>query len=269
LPWDFINSGISNVYIKNQNELSLKREITLPCEKNCTHPCGLCNGNKKVQIVKNIIRSETTVENIKPRSNTEFHGEDSNTVSNISTKPSSKRIIFSFCKEGSGVFYSHLSIMELFSMAFARAALPVACTKGFNPLPVMEIVSPLAVGILATNEVAMIELNEPIEGETFLERMNSSLVSGIRINRAIGISIPFGEKKHSLSSKLWGSLYEDPLKNKSEYIPFREEKKYRQDKIARDGSLWGLRRLEVLARNPNADEDTGISFFETFSRLYP
>ncbi|MDR0312315.1 MAG: TIGR03936 family radical SAM-associated protein [Treponema sp.] len=280
-PWDFINSGISKAYIKIQNELSLKREITLPCEKNCTHPCGLCNDNKKVQIVKNIIQPETTMKDNKSRSNTEFHGDDSknelpNIVSYISAKPSTGRIIFSFCKEGSAVFYSHLAIMELFSMAFTRAAIPVACTKGFNPLPVMEIVSPLAVGILASNEIAMIELitqslplGAHIDPETFLERMNSVLVSGIRINKAIGISVPFGEKKHSLSSRLWGSLYEDQISNKSEYILFKEEKKYRLDKIARDGSLWGLRRLEVLARNPNADEDTGISFFETFGRLYP
>jgi radical SAM superfamily enzyme YgiQ (UPF0313 family) len=269
LPWDFINTGISRVYLKTQNDLSRKREITLPCEKNCTHHCGLCN--KKLEIVNNIIQPKIPhLGNKSTNTVPDTAGESKNPL--ITVKPSSSRIIFSFCKEGGAVFYSHLTIMELFSMAFARAALPIAYTKGFNPLPVIEIVSPLAVGILASNEVAMVELREHIEGETFLKMMNLNLVPGIRINKAIDIVIPFGNKKHSLSSWLWGGLYEDIHTSKAEYVPFKNEKKYRLDKIARDGSLWGLRRLEVLARNPipnNAETDTGISFLEAFSRLYP
>jgi radical SAM superfamily enzyme YgiQ (UPF0313 family) len=272
LPWDFINSGISKGYIKGQNELSRKGEITLPCEKNCTHLCGLCNDNKKVHVVKNIIQAETIrTSNDSPNTLIDTSAEAKNMLPNIA-KPSSRRVLFSFCKEGSAVFYSHLTVMELLSMAFIRSSLPIVFTKGFNPLPVMEIVSPLAVGILASNEIAMIEINGHIEPEVFLEKMNSCLVPGVQIKKAAGIIIPFGVKKHSLASWLWGSLYDNPCTEKSEYIPFNDEKKYRLDKVSQDGSLWGLRRLEVLARNPNAinaGSETGLSFFEAFSRLYP
>jgi radical SAM-linked protein len=163
--------------------------------------------------------------------------------------------------------------MELLSMAFVRSALPIVYTKGFNPLPVLEIVSPLAVGISSSNELAMVELESETEPQVFLEKMNSCLISGIRINRAAGITIPFGTKKHSLSSWLWGSSYiNSSITDKPDYVPFKEEKKYRLDKIAQDGSLWGLRRVEVLAKAPGTENnnfDKGISFFYTFEYLYP
>jgi uncharacterized protein (DUF2344 family) len=136
----------------------------------------------------------------------------------------------------------------------------------------------LAVGISSSKEMAMVELEAQIEPQIFLEKMNSCLIPGIQLNRASGITIPFGTKKHSLSSWLWGSAYENPsIADKPDYVSFKEEKKYRLDKIAHDGSLWGLRRLEVLAKipgkendnNPVTDSDKGISFFEVFDYLYP
>ncbi|MCL2478851.1 MAG: TIGR03936 family radical SAM-associated protein, partial [Treponema sp.] len=267
VPWNFIKSGVSTQFLKKENERSQACEFTSACIKNCTQHCGACDNNNK--IVENIIQDNVNSKGTAGKSETNNLIQVQANKPAIKRDPSLYRIIFSFSKEGKAIFDSHLDLMELFSMAFTRTNMPVLYSSGYNPLPVLEIVSPLALGISSDNEIAAVMADKPIDPAFFLAEMNKSLVSGITIRKAMTLLIPSGVKKHSLSSWLWGSIYENP-ESGMDYVKYPDEKKYRLERINSSShkTYWGLKRLDVLAKDP-ANPENGKSFFEVFGSLYP
>jgi hypothetical protein len=312
LPWEAIESGVSPVFLKNEHTRSTREEITSPCIKKCTHNCGICMD--KTKIVENIIHDDNLHCNpdtvsyknfVAPAGNTSVRdaaapvfGEVSDNrymvkenimESKAATRdmpaggsggkdPATRRIIFSFTKLREAVFLSHLSVVEIFSMAFLRAGIPVSFSRGFNPLPRLEIASPVALGIFSSGEIAAIDTDGYLEAHEFAQMMNRELPQGMFIMNAMNIKISSGAKKYSLSSRLWGFAYAGPALNKDagqiDYIRAADDKRYREAySAAADGaSVYGLQRIAVLARPPDTNEndsDRGISYFEAYRKLYP
>jgi radical SAM superfamily enzyme YgiQ (UPF0313 family) len=257
LPWSCIHSGVSESYIKGECAAAQNKDFTSPCMENCTHPCGICRGDHK--IVNNSIQHD----------NLHYAQKTPQAPARVlPLPPSLRRIIFSFGKEGSAVFLSHLGVVEVFSMALLRSEIPVLYSGGFNPLPRLEICAPLSIGINAGGEIAAIDTGEGVEERAFILRMNKNLPEGIRILEADTYRIPGGEKKYSLSSRLWGFAYSG-AGGAVDYVKAADEKKYRASRIEGGaGSVFGLRRLSVLAADPENPEQ-GQSFFQAYRFLYP
>jgi hypothetical protein len=179
--------------------------------------------------------------------------------------------LFSFAKEGGAVFHGHLSLIEIFSMAMARAGLDVRYTQGFNPLLKLEIVSPLSIGISAGAEIAAVDFSHELCPGEFREKLNAALPEGIRVNRAETYCIPAGSKKHSLSSLLWGFCYAEP-DGETAYMPASGEKTYREQRLSAGGTVFSLRRTGVLAKNTpdgqNNAQQPWIPYFDAYRRLY-
>jgi uncharacterized protein (DUF2344 family) len=152
-------------------------------------------------------------------------------------------------------------------MALIRSGFQVRYTRGFNPLPCLEIASPLALGITALEEMAFLETESPVQPETFVEKMNSSLPQGLCVKSAMNVYVPSGKKKYSLASLLWGAVY-DLGNGKQDVVPFREEKHYRQKAIDSGTAVFSLQRFSVLAKDPGNPERIA-SFFEILRELYP
>ncbi|MDR2094441.1 MAG: TIGR03936 family radical SAM-associated protein [Treponema sp.] len=313
LPWEVIESGVSQIFLRNEHAGSVNREITSPCIKNCNHNCGICDVEGK--IVENIIHDNNLLydtegalredlsapaggmppgqgvlddvydnrymvkENIIPRK-AAIHDDSPPESRSGGKDPVTCRIIFSFTKLREAVFLSHLSVIEIFAMAFLRAGIPVSFSRGFNPLPKLEIASPVALGIFSSGEIAAVDTDRYLEAHEFVQRMNGELPQGIGIMNAMNIEIRSGAKKHSLSSRLWGFAYsrdspQNPaLKDtdKIDYIKTADDKTYREAySAATEGaSVYGLRRIAVLARPPDTVyPDRGISYFEAYRELYP
>ena len=81
-------------------------------------------------------------------------------------------------------FVSHLDLVRLFQRALRRAALPVTITKGFSPHLKVSITRALKLGIESEREEAVICLEEPIEAEKFMNRINEQLPEGLKITGA-------------------------------------------------------------------------------------
>ncbi|MDR0315884.1 MAG: TIGR03960 family B12-binding radical SAM protein [Treponema sp.] len=287
LPWRGINSGVSLTYLQRELEKSGKSESTLPCAAHCAAHCGICGKNNKIiqnkAIDGNIVNSDSiTVNNQrdvnlekKEVNNTEIVNQQQQTVNNR-PDPSIWRMLFTFCKEESAVFHGHLSLIELFSMAFIRASVPVMYTKGFNPLAKMEIAAPLSTGISAGAEIAAIDFANTMAAEDFMERLNRFLPEGIRIQEAETYYIRSGSKKHSLSSLLWGFGYQGEH-NDVDYVQAVQEKQYRQMRLESTASVFSLKRTLVLAKNiiekPDPAQSAAVrewaSYFEAYRFLYP
>jgi radical SAM superfamily enzyme YgiQ (UPF0313 family) len=258
LPWEFIKSGVSETFFSAEYSKSKHREASSSCIENCNHPCGICY--EKYQVVKNIIHSEDK--------------HDTGGGQNIlGIRESGKcdsltyKILFTFSKTGPGVFYPHLTVIEIFSMTFLRAGVPVRYTSGFNPLPRLEVAAPLALGISACNEVAAIETDDFLDCQVFAEQMNTKLPSGLCINNAMNICILSGTKKYSLSSLLWGSVYRSVDGGEDSVVKFCDEKNYRQNRTVSGGSVYDLTRHSVLCHKPDRPETAEV-YFEVFRYLY-
>ncbi|MDR0451371.1 MAG: TIGR03936 family radical SAM-associated protein [Treponema sp.] len=288
LPWAVIRGGFETPYLRQELDKSEAKITTSPCIINCTHPCGACDGS--IGIIQNNIHDGTDPDDVCRI------GRDSGGISPKNAAPPaplpdqgggafSRRLVFSFSKQGGAVFHSHLSLIEVFSMAFMRSGIPVGYTRGFNPLPALEIVAPLSIGIAAEGEIASVEIEEAVDPPLFLSSMNANLPEGIRLNRAEAYTIRRGEKKHSLSSLLWGFSYAVPgaaafLPPETEpgvkLVRFEDEKKFRKALLDARGTVFGLKRLSVLALPPARarGEDavralSGESYFDVYRALYP
>ncbi|MDR1390483.1 MAG: TIGR03936 family radical SAM-associated protein [Treponema sp.] len=233
LPWYLIESGVNEQYISGEYKNSECGTITPPCAKNCTHPCGICNSSK---IVANIIQA------VKKAA---IPGEEPG------AKTPAWRMLFTFTKLDKAVYVSHLGINEVFSMAFTRAELPCVFTEGFNPLVKMQIASPVSVGIECRGEVACVDFITALDSQIFMERFNSRLPQGFRVTKAQLFTIPFGAKKHSLSSLLWGFRYG------TRFVAAAEDKAFR-------GVAVDLKRDEVLAKHADGYGDYFLAYRELY-----
>jgi len=256
LPWSCVHSGVSEKFYLQELDKSRNGELTCPCTKKCNNNCGIC-GNSP-EIVQNSIQPKENLDN-----------ERQEKPESCKTDPDTYRIIFSFSKQGSAVFHPHLGLLEIFSMVFLRAGIPVIYTQGFNPLPKLEIASPLSLGIKAGGEIAAIETDGYFDAERFKTSLNEFFPEGLRIVEAMNVFIPSGGKKHSLSSLLWGYAYAGK-DGGTDAVEAKDEKSYREARIGSAGSIYSLERLSLLARSDGAkDKSSGASYFEVYRALYP
>jgi radical SAM superfamily enzyme YgiQ (UPF0313 family) len=255
LPWSGVYSGLSGKFYLQEFEKSRHGELTCSCAKKCNN-CGICGNN--LRIVENSIQFKEEIDN-----------KEQEIPKNSKTDPDTYRIIFSFSKQGTAVFHPHLGLLEIFSMAFLRAGIPVIYTQGFNPLPKLEIASPLSLGIKAGSEIAAIDTDGYFDAEQFKKSFNEFLPEGLKVVEAINVFIPSGGKKYSLSSLLWGYAYAGK-DGGTDTVEAKEEKSYREARIGSAGSIYSLERLSLFARSNGAnDKSNGISYFEVYRSLYP
>jgi hypothetical protein len=184
-------------------------------------------------------------------------------------------MLFSLSKQGRGVFLSHLALIEVFSMAFIRAAIPVLYSQGFNPLPKLNFASPLSVGIAADAEIATVDLDlsqcNNFSAEVFTVKLNPVLPEGIVIQDALKVIIPNGVKKYSVPALLWGHSYTGPKTGGTAVlVPAKAEKTFRQKLTAGTAAgIFGLRRKAVLAVTPGTTPERPESYFAVYREFYP
>jgi len=256
LPWSCVHSGLSENFYLREMEKSCSGKLTYPCIKNCNN-CGVC-GMNSLKIVQNPIQLKEGLDK-----------KEQEKQESSKTDPDTYRIIFAFSKRDSAVFHPHLGLLEIFSMVFLRAGIPVIYTQGFNPLPKLEIASPLSLGIKAGSEIAAIETDGYFSAEQFKKGLNEFFPDGLRIVEAMNVFIPSGAKKHSLSSLLWGYVYSGK-DGGTDIVEAKEEKSYRETRIGSTGSIYSLERLSLLASSNGAkDKSSRASYFEVYRALYP
>ena len=272
LPWFCVNSGVAESFFQQELKKSRSGEITPPC----LEACGVCGINKTSE-VKGACCVRDSISEVRQNSMQSRKSNDEPVIEALKEKkqdfdtqksPSGTyRIIFSFSKQGRAVFHPHLGLIEIFSMAFVRAGIPVLHTSGFNPLPRLEIVSPLSLGIGSRGEMALIDTEESFDAEKFKVAINKFLPEGLAVIEAINIFIPTGAKKHSLSSLLWGFVYAG-MDGRAEEVKAKEEKAYRNSRTGPSGNVYGLERLSVLARKNDSSGSGGDSYFKIYRALY-
>ncbi|QIB26274.1 TIGR03936 family radical SAM-associated protein [Caloranaerobacter azorensis] len=86
-----------------------------------------------------------------------------------------------FSKKDDMKYISHLDLMRLFQRAFRRADIPVKYSQGFNPHPKFSLATALPIGVTSDGEYMDVELENDIDKDEFINRINDVLPDGIKI----------------------------------------------------------------------------------------
>jgi len=91
------------------------------------------------------------------------------------------RWMFTFSVSGDLRFISHHDTLRLFQRAFARAAVPVRYTEGFNPRPRISIPLPRPVGVASDEDALVVETTGPVDAGSTIEALNRQAPPDLRL----------------------------------------------------------------------------------------
>ena len=116
-----------------------------------------------------------------------------------------------FSIEGDLRFLSHRNVMNLCVRASARAGLPVAFSKGFNPRPKISLLLPRPVGVASQCELLIIRFEQAFQDARWLERFSKQFPPGAKILRAE----PVPDKGHIWVKSVTYRLFLTDIENKA------------------------------------------------------
>ena len=91
---------------------------------------------------------------------------------------------FKFRKIGNLQYISHLDLVRTMNKVIVRAGLPLWYTEGFNPKPKMIFAAPLSIGTESVCEFMDIRLNEHIDPEEAMRRLNANMTGEMQVMEA-------------------------------------------------------------------------------------
>lgn len=90
----------------------------------------------------------------------------------------SVRIVFS--KVGRARYISHLDLVRTMTRVVRRAGIPLWYTEGFNRHPYLTFAAPLSLGSEGLRETMDLRLEEDMEGEELVRRLNDAFPEGLQ-----------------------------------------------------------------------------------------
>lgn len=174
----------------------------------------------------------------------------------------SKIIRVKFKKEGDMIYISHLDLQKLLQRAFRRADIELSYSQGYNPHPKMSYGNALALGTESYGEYVDIEIEEEIDVEEFLTRINEELPQGIEFVKAeeidpktpsLASTIEYGE--YLFNIELETPLSKEFVKSRIADFMNKEEimitKKNKKGKIVESNIRPMIRYFDILSLEEN------------------
>lgn len=90
-----------------------------------------------------------------------------------------------FSKLGKIIYIGHLDLLKVFQRAIKRANIPIAYSEGFNPHQKVSFAIPLPLGMESICEYVDIMLEENLQENEILKRLNEQMPLGIEILNVI------------------------------------------------------------------------------------
>jgi len=163
LPWDHIDTGIDKQWLIEDWERAIAAKVIPDCSFGGCSECGVCGP----EFGHNIVIPPPEIPAI--------------SLDKPIVPPRVQRIRLKFGKLGDMSLISHLDLHRFFQRAVRRAALPIAYTEGFNPLPRISIAKALPLGQTSNAEFVDFELTTTIPIEEFEQRFSAELDADLPI----------------------------------------------------------------------------------------
>ncbi|MDR2161510.1 MAG: TIGR03960 family B12-binding radical SAM protein, partial [Desulfovibrio sp.] len=215
LPWDHLHSGLSRDFLLRERRLAELGKTSADCRYAACNACGVCDRPLSPSLLERVpsLAAEAGYANMlsNPRRDQEEHQavQDGDATAggrtagnsppksappvlapHLARKAAPIRVWYS--RRDLAVFLSQLEIQSIFERMLRRAALPLAFSQGFHPLPLISFGRALPVGVGSEGEWFSVYLRESRNLEGVAREMNLRLPAGLRILRLD--PLPLGEK---------------------------------------------------------------------------
>ena len=164
-PWDGVDIGVSNEFLRDERDRALAGEITEDCRTGACAGCGICVDGIEIRRVDERPTLSTPAQ---PPTARDADGE-------------SHRYRVRFGKDGPAKWLGHLDLARLFSRAARRVRLPLAYSEGFHPLPKIAFGPPLALGSVSRSEWVEFVFTEGYDPSRLVEALQTALPAGVTI----------------------------------------------------------------------------------------
>ncbi|MCX7855473.1 MAG: TIGR03936 family radical SAM-associated protein [Anaerolineae bacterium] len=155
-------------------------------------------------------------------------------------------------------YISHLEQVRVWERAIRRAGLPLAYSGGFTPRPRLQVAAPLPLGFASEAEWLDLWLEQPVEPETIVQALTSTLPEGLAIRsiEEVPLSAP------SLPSQVAAAEYEVAVETAvpAEEIRRRIEELLAAETLPRErrGRPYNLRPLILSLRLEEVRAGEGV-----------
>ncbi len=171
LPWDSIDSGVSKLFLAKEYDRAMSMEKTPDCGNVCS-ACGLDCGLQELKSSNKVSSGELMQFCV---------GEDSG-------KQDVMRVRVQYSKKDSLRYLSHHEAMRAILRGLRRANVPLLFSQGFHPVPLVSFGPPLNVGVAGEREYFDMEIALPFDIIFYINKLNSILPEGIKIEKMAEIS---------------------------------------------------------------------------------
>ncbi len=170
LPWDHLDLGPDQDFLRAERARAYNRELTLDCASEACFDCGAC--------AREGLIPDLDAENPPPLAT------PASPVAEAKTDASTQnRMRLILAKQGPAVHLSHLEFMEQLTKALRRAAWPLAHSQGFHPKPRLSFGPACPVGAESQAELLDVSLPgkiDPAQTDDLLAALDAQLPDGVR-----------------------------------------------------------------------------------------
>ncbi len=163
LPWDHIEVGVTKAFLWREREKALAAEPTNKCGMAACYGCGY--------FAKRCIAGEFEAARRSP-------GKAIVPAAETAPEAPAARYRLRFAKRGEARFLGHLDLVDVLVRALRRAGVRLVYSRGYHPMPKVELPSPLPLGVEGLEEWLEFEAHG-VDGEALLEFLRGSLPAGL------------------------------------------------------------------------------------------
>jgi len=169
LPWELIDSGVSQSFLKKEFNKAEKKALTPDCRENDCTGCGVCDFKKIKPVLHDVITDPLNMDSMgsEPMPQLPDHAF--------------KKFELLFSKLGKARFFGHLELATIVQRSVTRAGLNVKYSQGFNPSMRLSFENALPVGMESEQETLFIYLEKDLTAKKIVDSLNQALPEGITI----------------------------------------------------------------------------------------
>lgn len=198
LPWDHIDAGPTKSFLLSQREAALRADLLDDCTTSECAGCQACDKSIAPKLaggkgggVATVAESASppTHERAENRGRRRSPARQRPPKAASDQPPPIQRIRLSYSKDGRLRFLSHLDMVKAWQLLIERAALPVAYSRGFHPVALLQYSPPLPVGYGAQAEWVDIFLRERMAPNEVVRRLEEVAPRDMRLFAPMEIDV--------------------------------------------------------------------------------
>jgi len=158
LPWDAVDVGVRREFLLEERRRALEGRPSPGCHPACNR-CGACSPGRQLRLASSSVAAFPSPLRCSPAAS--FQG--------------TFRVRVRYRKVGWARWLGHLELVSGMLRAMRRAGLPLRHSGGFHPLPRVDFGPALPLGVESLAEHMDLELNQKLDPQRLLDRLQGQL----------------------------------------------------------------------------------------------